>query len=68
MATRFSLPHIDISANYSSSAYTGEGSGRSNNVRIRDEHAARLQNELDAALAVVDQQRAADPRLPPAQG
>ena len=68
MATRFSLPHIDISANYSSSAYTGEGSGRSTNVRIRDEHAARLQNELDAALAVVDQQRAADPRLPPAQG
>lgn len=68
MPTRFTLPHIDISGRYTSSDYLGEGSGRSNNVRIREEHGARLQRELDAALAMIDEQRVLDDRLPPVTG
>ncbi|MBZ9921681.1 S8 family peptidase [Mesorhizobium sp. BR1-1-7] len=68
MPTRFTLPHIDISERHTSSPYTGEGAGRSNNVRIREEHAVKLKHELEAALAVIDQQRPADPRLPAPQG
>ncbi len=68
MATRFTLPHIDISRRYESSEYLGEGSGRDKNVRIREEHGARLQRELDAALLMIDQQRIIDARLPAPEG
>ena len=68
MPTRFTLPHIDISQRYTSNDYTGEGSGRSNTVRIREEHGARLQRQLNAALAMIDAQRVLDRRLPPQTG
>jgi hypothetical protein len=68
MASRFTLPHIDISAFRSSSPYQGSGSPIDGTVRIREEHGRRLQNELTAALAAADEQRPTDDRLPPAKG
>ncbi|MBN9219632.1 MAG: S8 family peptidase [Mesorhizobium sp.] len=68
MASRFTLPHIDISRLSEPADYTGEGSGRSNTVRERDAHGALLQREFDAAIAMIDAQRAVDERLPAAQG
>ena len=68
MASRFSLPHIDISGFRSSSPYQGSGSPIDGAVRIRAEHGRRLQNELNAALAAADAERPADDRLPLATG
>lgn len=68
MASRFTLPHIDISRLSEPADYTGEGSGRSNTVRERDAHGALLQREFAAAVAMIDAQRAVDERLPAAQG
>jgi Subtilase family len=68
MASRFDLPHIDISAFVSSSEYSGQGSGGPNDVRIRAEHGARLQNELNAAFAAMDANRVTDERLPSTDG
>lgn len=68
MASRFILPHIDISRFRSSGDYTGEQSGGSSAVRIREEHGAKLLAELDAAFAAADASRIIDERLPPATG
>lgn len=68
MASRFNLPHIDITASVATSDYSGEGSFGSSAVRIRAEHGARVQNELNVALAAADQLRTVDERLEPATG
>lgn len=68
MATRFDLPHIDISARITSSEYAGDGGGGSSIPRIRAEHGARLADELSAALVATDAARITDERLEPAEG
>ncbi|MCB6178106.1 S8 family peptidase [Rhodobacter sp. Har01] len=68
MATRFSLPHIDISAFVTSTDYAGQGGGGSSSTRIRQAHGARLLNELNAALTASDLDRVLDDRLPPPTG
>lgn len=69
MASRFTLPHIDISRFRSTGDYVGQGSGSgSSAVRIREEHGAKLLRELDAAFVAADQLRIRDERLPPAGG
>lgn len=68
MATRFTLPHIDISAFVSSTDYSGQGGGGSSAPRIRQEHGARLLNELSAAFEAADAERVLDDRLPPPTG
>lgn len=68
MATRFTLPHIDISRLKSAAEYTGEGAGRSNTVREREAHGALLERAFAAAVAMIDAQRVVDERLEPPQG
>ncbi|PDT12450.1 S8 family peptidase [Rhizobium sp. M1] len=68
MASRFTLPHIDVSALHTTSPYSGTGGGGSSVPRIRAEHGRKLANELNVALAAIAELRAADPRLEPADG
>lgn len=68
MATRFTLPHIDISAFVTSADYSGQGDGGSSATRIRQEHGSRLLNELNAAFEAADSSRVLDDRLPPPTG
>lgn len=68
MATRFTLPHIDISAFVTSADYSGQGGGGSSATRIRQEHGSRLLNELSAAFDAADAARVLDDRLPPPTG
>jgi hypothetical protein len=68
MASRFTLPHINITASVAVSDYSGRGSPGNPAVRIREEHGARIQNELNVALAAADQLRTTDERLEPATG
>ena len=68
MATRFTLPHIDISAFVTSADYSGQGGGGSSATRIRQEHGSRLLNELSAAFEAADASRVLDERLPPPTG
>ena len=68
MASRFTLPHIDIAAFSSTQAYQGSGSGGSSTARIRAEHGRRIQNELRAALVLADAMRPSDERLAPPTG
>lgn len=63
MASRFTLPHIDISALASPQDYAGSGAFGNPVDRIREEHGRRLQNELNAALAMADALRPQDERL-----
>lgn len=65
MASRFNLPHIDITARATAQDYVGEGAFGTPAVRIRAEHGARIQNELRVALAAADQKRPTDDRLEP---
>lgn len=64
MATKFNLPHIDISRFRDTTPYTGTGSPGGGSVRVRAEHGRRLQAELNAALELTDLARSDDPRLP----
>jgi len=68
MASRFSLPHLDITPFAAPHAYQGESSGSGGNPRVREEHGRRVQNELTAALRLADQLRPADDRLKPPTG
>jgi len=68
MVSRFTLPHIDISALHSSNEYTGSSTGGSSVPRIRAEHGAKLLNELNLALEAVDEVRGRDDRLETAPG
>lgn len=54
MPTRFTLPHLDITAFKASAEYSGQGGGGSGDARVRAEHGARLQNELRAAFRAID--------------
>lgn len=64
MPSRFSLPHLDIAAFRSSTAYSGAGSqGGGAAVRIREEHGRRLSNELGAAFDLADAAKPSDERL-----
>jgi hypothetical protein len=69
MASRYNLPHLDIKAFASAQGYVGE-SGFPNNsdVRIRNEHGRRIQNELRVALDAADRTRPIDERLPAPSG
>ncbi|WP_207872083.1 hypothetical protein, partial [Pseudomonas sp. 86_A] len=64
MASRFTLPHIEITRFKSQQDYSGVGGGGSSAVRIREEHGRRLQGELDAALKLAEELRPKDDRLP----
>ncbi len=68
MASRFNLPHIDISAFVDSSSYSGSGGGGDGAARVRKEHGRRLQNELEAAIALSDEQRPTDERFDDPEG
>ena len=68
MASRFTLPHLEITRFATAHSYVGAGSGGSAAPRIRAEHGRRIQNELNAALALADADRPADPRLEPPTG
>jgi hypothetical protein len=65
MASRFALPHIEISHLKSQQPYVGVGAGGGGSaVRIREEHGRRLQGELEAALNLAEELRSEDDRLP----
>jgi hypothetical protein len=68
MPTRFTLPHIDIGSFASTQRYQGSSSGSTSAPRLRAEHGRRLQNELTAALRLVDEFRPTDERLDPPAG
>jgi len=68
MASRFTLPHIDIARLSTSQPYQGSASGSGGSARVRAEHGRRVQNELDAALVLADQLRPTDERLEPPTG
>jgi len=68
MPTKFTLPHIDISALASANAYTGSSTGGSSIQRIRAEHGAKLIRELEAAYSSIDEMRGEDDRLEKAEG
>jgi hypothetical protein len=66
MASRFTLPHIEITRFRQLHEYASSGSGGNPVDRIRAEHGRRLQGELDAALKLAEEMRPKDERLPPA--
>lgn len=68
MVSRFTLPHIDIARFSTSQDYQGSSGGSGGSPRVRQEHGRRIQNELNAALALVDRRRPADERLEPPSG
>jgi hypothetical protein len=68
MPSRYNLPHIDIGRFAAEQDYAGEGSGGDPGARERAEHGRRLQDELTASLALADQTRPQDDRLPPITG
>jgi hypothetical protein len=68
MPSRYNLPHIDIARFAAEHDYSSEGAFGDPAARDRAEHGRRLQRELDAALAMADQTRPADSRLPPVTG
>ncbi|MCC8964410.1 S8 family peptidase [Bradyrhizobium sp. Pear76] len=68
MPSRFNLPHIDIGRFSAEQDYASEGTGGDPGAREREEHGRRLQGELAAALALADQTRPQDDRLPAVTG
>ena len=68
MASRFALPHIEITRLASSQDYAGAGAFGNPVDRIRAEHGRRLQNELSATLTLAEQTRPKDDRLPAPTG
>jgi hypothetical protein len=69
MASRFTLPHVDISVFADAQEYAGDSAFNTSAVRIREEHGRRIQNELTVALAAADAARPTDERLePPSSG
>ena len=66
MASRFTLPHIEITRFRQQHEYASSGSGGNPVDRIRTEHGRRLQGELDAALKLAEELRPKDERLPAA--
>ena len=68
MPTRFSQPHIDIARFITSQDYQGSGSGGGSGVRDRISHGRRVQQELEAALRVMDSLRDVDDRVDPPTG
>lgn len=63
MATRFTLPHIDIIPFVASQDYQGAGTGGGSGVRDRVSHGRRIQRELAVALAAVDELKRGDSPL-----
>jgi hypothetical protein len=63
MASRFNLPHIDISAFVTTQEYVGEQGFGSGAVRERAAHGERIRNELRVALAAGDGTEPTDERL-----
>lgn len=68
MPSRYNLPHIDIAQFAIEHDYSGDGAFGDPAARDRAEHGRRLQGELTAALAMADQNRPSDDRLPPVTG
>lgn len=65
MASRFTLPHIEVTKFKSQHSYQGVGAGGGVGAREREEHGRRLQGQLDAAFKLVEAMRPKDDRLPP---
>src|SRR5581483_9765117 len=68
MASRFNLPHIDITARSTAQEYGGRGIPVRGTPRDQLEHGRRVQNELREAVAAGERLKPADDRLPPAAG
>ena len=68
MASRYNLPHIDITAFVSTHEYVGEQGFGSSAVRERAAHGQKIQNELRVALATSDEAKPTDERLAPSTG
>src|SRR6476646_10153379 len=64
MASRFTLPHIEITKFKSQHSYQGVGAGGGVGAREREEHGRRLQGQLDAAFKLIEAMRPKDDRLP----
>ena len=64
MASKFTLPHIEITKFKSQHSYQGVGTGGGVGAREREEHGRRLQGQLDAAFKLVEAMRPQDDRLP----
>ena len=70
MATRFTLPHIDIARRRVTRPFQAprENRGGGGAPRIREEHGALLQTQLEEAFRGSDQAKPEDDRLDPAEG
>lgn len=68
MASRFTLPHIEITRFISTNVYQGTGFGSSGSPRARAEHGRRLQGELAAAFRLADERRPQDERIEGVEG
>src|SRR4051812_28864241 len=68
MASRFNLPHIDITARSSTHRYLGDSGFGRGTPRVRAEHGRRMQAELRVALQAGAALQPTDERLPPSPG
>lgn len=68
MASRFNLPHIDISARSTSNRYLGDSGFGRGTPRDRAEHGRRVKAELRVALEAGAALQPVDDRLAPAPG
>ena len=70
MASPYDLPHIDLSRRVRAEPYTSTdwNQGGAGTPRIREEHGARLREELAASYRAFDAARREDPRLGPPEG
>lgn len=64
MASRFNLPHIEITRFAASQDYAGVGSGGNPGYAVQEDHGRRLQRELAEALKLAEELRPKDDRLP----
>ena len=70
MPSRNNLPHIDLSGRAQSAPFTSADSNHAGagTPRIREQHGARLRDELAAAYEAFDVQRQIDQRLGEPEG
>ena len=70
MVPTYDLPHIDLSQRVHSVPYKSTNSNQigAGTPRVREEHGARLRNELANAYRAFDEERRQDPRIGPSDG
>ena len=70
MATKYSLPHIDLIGRRSRTAYksTNDRFPGAKQPRDRVAHGGRLRGDLQSALSAFDADRPVDPRVEPVKG